>query len=137
MVGFYVAVQHALVVGGTEAVAELVSELQGLERSKAADPPQQRGQVFAVDVFHRDEVLVARLSQVVDPADVRMRDGARQTHLFEQDGELGGIPLHGLRQELERHRLMEHQVVGAVDLAHATAPEGDRDAVALCPERAR
>ena len=42
----------------------------------------------------------------------------------------------GLGQELQRDRLPELQVVGAVDLAHAAAPDEADDAVALDEERA-
>ncbi len=46
-----------------------------------ADAPQQRRQVLAVDVLHREEGGALELADVVDAADVRMRDLARQRAL--------------------------------------------------------
>ena len=45
--------QHASLVGGCEAGAELAGDLDGLVAGKAADPPQERAEVFAVDILHR------------------------------------------------------------------------------------
>ena len=51
--------------------------------------------------------------------------------------ERGRVRRPASRQELERHRLAELQVVGAVDLAHAAAAEQPADAIASRQHRAR
>ena len=47
------------------------------------------------------------------------------------------IAVDRLRQELQRDRLAELEVVGAVDLAHAALAEEADDAIALVEDRAR
>ena len=48
-----------------------------------------------------------------------------------------GILRQALRQELERHLLVELQVVGAVDFAHPAFAQQRHDAVAACQQRSR
>ena len=93
---------------------------------KAADAPEQRRQILAVDVLHRQERVAFELADVVDAADVRMRHLPRHPHFGVELREARGIAIHGLGQELERDRLAELQVVGAVDLAHAALAERGR-----------
>ena len=77
------------------------------------------------------------LADVVDAADVRMRDLARDPDLGVESGEPIGLVRHRVGQELERDGLAELEVVRAVDLAHAAAPEQSSDAVSIDQERAR
>ena len=82
--GLQVAVQDAAVVRGGEARADLARDLERLVRRQPADAPQQRREVLAVHVLHREEVLAVHLADVVHAADVRMRDLARDPHLGEK-----------------------------------------------------
>ena len=124
--GLEVPVQHALVVRRREPRAELARDVERLVGGKPADAPQERGEVLAVDELHGEEVLPVDLADVVDAADVGMRDLARDAHLGVEALEPRRDPRARLaREELQRDRLAELQVVGAVDLAHAAAA-GDR-----------
>jgi len=90
-----------------------------LVAGQPADAPQQRRQILTVDVLHRDEQMPVDFADVVQTAHVRMGDVAPDSHLV---NELL-LPLRESlagREELQRHRLSELQVVGAVDLTHAT-----------------
>ena len=68
-----------------------------------------------------------------------MRDLARDAHLVAKTLQRVRIARHGFGQELQRHRLAEHQIVGAIDLAHAALAEQRDDPIALandaCPAR--
>ena len=77
------------------------------------------------------------LADVVDAADVRMRDLARQLDLGEEPraAQLVVAELRG--QELQGDRLAQLQVVGPVDLAHAAAAQPGHDAIAPRQLRAR
>ena len=108
-----------------------------LSPRKAADPPQKRAEVLAVHVFHREEVLPPDLADVVHAADVRVRDLARETDLREESLDTVAVRRQVRRQELQRDRLAELQVIGAVDLPHAAAPEESDDPVALGEDRPR
>ena len=76
--------QHALVVRRRQPRAQLPRDLQRLRRGQPPDPPQQRRQVLPVDVLHRQEGRAVDFADVVDAADVRMRDRARAAHLGEK-----------------------------------------------------
>ena len=62
--------QDPLLVRRGQPRAELPGHLHGLVLRQAADPAQQRREILAVDVLHRQEVLAVHLVHVVDPADV-------------------------------------------------------------------
>ena len=134
--GLQVPVQHALVVRRAEARAHLARDLDRLVGRKPPDAPQQRGQVLAVDVLHREEVPSLDLADVVDAADVGVRDAAGVADLGVEAVDPGRLRGELRRQELQRDRLPELQVVGAVDLAHAAAADEADDAVALAEDRA-
>jgi hypothetical protein len=66
-----------------------------------------------------------------------MRHRARAAHFRQQAVVCRGVALERLRQERQRDRLAEFQVVGAIDLAHAPAPGQRDDAVAAGEDGAR
>ncbi len=134
--GFQVAVQDLALVCGRETGAELAGELERLVRWQPADAPQQRREILAVDVFHREEVLAAGFRDVVHAADVRMRDLPRQPDFLMEARQPVGAMRELLRQELQRDRLSELQVVRTIHLAHATAAQQSDDAVAAGQHRA-
>ena len=128
--------QHAPLVRRREARAELPRDLERLVRRQPPDALQKGREVLAVDVLHREVLLSVHLGDVVDAADVRVRDLPGDADLGVEAIEailvLGQMP----RQELERHGLTELQIVGAIDLAHAAAAEQADDPVALGEDRA-
>ena len=104
---------------------------------EAADAPEQRREILAVHVLHRQERRAVDFVDVVDAADVRVRDLPRHADFGVELGQPRRILVDVRRQELERDRLAELQVVGAIDLAHAAAAQPLDDAVASAEERAR
>ena len=70
--GLEIAVQDAELVRRGEPGAELARDLRRLLGRQPADATEQRGQVLAVDVLHREEVLSLRVAHVEHPADVGM-----------------------------------------------------------------
>ena len=132
-----VAVQDAAVVRRGEARAELARDLERLVLRQPADPPEQRRQILAVDVLHREEVPAVHLADVVDAAHVRVRHLPRRPHLREEPIEQRPVRGEAVRQELQRDRLAELQVVGAVDLAHPAAADQPDDPIALREDGAR
>jgi len=66
------------------------------------------------------------LADVVNATDVRMRYLTRKPDLITKALNRPGILTEGLGNKLERHRLAQREVVGAIHLAHsAFAEEGD------------
>ena len=67
-----VAMDHAPVMRGGEAGADLARGVERLVGGQSADAREQRGEVFAIHVLHRDEGHPFDLADVVNAADVRM-----------------------------------------------------------------
>ena len=94
------------------------------------------GEILAVHVLHREERQAVDLADVVHAADVLVRDLAREPHLGVELREPHRVGLERRRQELQRDRLPELEVVGAVDLAHPALALAIDDAVAAVEEGA-
>ncbi len=71
---------HAALVRRREAGAELARDLERLVFRQPADPPEQRRQILAVHVLHRQDRLPVHFADVVHAADVRMRHLPRRPH---------------------------------------------------------
>ena len=123
--GLQIAVNDAAVVRRREARAELPRDVDGLVRGEPADAPDQRGEVLAVDVLHREEAAAVRLADVVHAADVRVRHLPRDAELVVELREAGRRGAADW-QKLQRNRLVEREIVGPVDFTHA-APAEERD----------
>ena len=134
--GLQIAMQNPAVVCRRETGAELTCELERLVRWQPADAPQQRGEILAVDVLHREEVLAAGFADVVDAAHVRMGDLPREPDFLVEAREPVGAMRDLVRQEFERDGLSELQVFGSIDFAHAAAAQQADDAVAAGQHRA-
>ena len=125
-----IAMQHSLIVGGPQTGTQLPGDLDRLVAGQPADAPQQRGQVFAVDVFHRDEDFPVRLAEVIDAIHVGMRYLAGQPDFVPIPIQPGRIFAPAASEELQGHRLIQFQVVGPVHVAHPASSQRSDDAVA-------
>jgi hypothetical protein len=134
--GLEVAVEDALLVCRGEPRRHLPRDVQGLVLRETPDPAEERRQVLPVHELHRQEVLPLGLADVPHAADGRVRDLARHADLAVKALQALGVALERAGQELEGDRLLELQVVRAVDLAHPAAAEETDDAVALAEHRA-
>src|SRR5436305_12779349 len=129
--------QDALLVRRRKSRAQFARDLERLVGREPAYAPQQRAQVLAVDVFHREEVKSLHLAQVVYAADVRMRHLPRDSDLVAEAFERLFVMRHGFWKEFERDWLVQGRVVRAVDLAHSAFPQHGDDAVASAQQLAR
>src|ERR671934_55536 len=118
------------IVGGIEGAPERGQEGKGALRLQAPFALEEAPEIDALDVAHGDEEDAARLVGVVDGDDVGVVEGGGDARLAQEAlaealvlGQLGG-------EQLERHLASEAQVLGAVDDAHAAAPEQGLDPVA-------
>ncbi len=129
--------EDAALVRCGESRADLPRDFEPAVFGKPPDALQQRRKVFAVDVLHREKRRAVDFIDVVDAADVGMRDLARHPDFGVELRQARRILVDVRREELQRDRLTELQVVGAVDLAHAAATEAFDDPVASAEEGAR
>jgi len=125
-----VPMHNLLVVSGSQTGGELARDLDGLVGRKMADAPQERSKVFSVDVLHRKEVMAFRLTDVVNAANVGVRDLAGDTDFPSKPLErlCVSCELHG--KKLQSDHMVEHEIVGTVDLSHAPLTDALDDAVA-------
>ena len=70
------------------------------------------------------------VSKIVDAADVRVRHLPRHPDFLPQLRQPRRIALDISRKKLQRHRLLEREIVGEVDLTHAAPPEPPHDPIA-------
>jgi hypothetical protein len=123
----HVAVDEAAAMGGVEGVRDLRGDRDRARRIERPLAPQQRLEVAAGDVAHRDEQAPLALTGLVDRDHVRVVEAGREPRLAQQ-------PLVGRdarREQLEGDRAAEPEVRRAMDLAHPAAPEQLLDAVPL------
>ena len=135
--GLQIPVDDAPLVGGAESRAHLAGQFERALDRESPDAAQERRQFLAVHVFHREECVAVDLVDVVYAADVRVRDLPCHPHLVVELHQARRIVIEVRRQELERYRLRELQVVSAIDLAHAAAAEASDDAVPAAEHRAK
>ena len=118
-----VAMDVAGVVDGVERLAEARRDLArplGLER---ALDPHQRPQVGSRDVAHHDVCAVAVEPGLVDRDHVGMLDRRRGAQLAQEPAPRLRIVEALGRDDLDRDVAPEAVLAGAVDHAHATAPD--------------
>ena len=132
-----IAMDDAALMRGGEARAQLSRDVGGFVFGESADPAERAREVFAVDVSPSRDRGGRRLRRCRRRG---RRWGARPAARCAPRCETArGAPDRGggVRQELQRDRLAEAQIVGPIDLAHAAAAEQTDDAVAAVEERAR
>ena len=136
--GLQIAMQDALIVRRGHARAELARDLEGLVGGQAADALEQRREVFAVHVLHGDELHAVDFADIVDAADVGMRVPAARCGLRCGSARARRAGCRGRRgQELQSDRLIEREIVGAVDFAHAAEAQQADDTIPLGQNGAR
>ena len=122
--------QHALLVRRGKARAQLPRDLNRLLFGKVADAPEQRGEILAVDVLHRQEVAPVDVADVVDAADVRMRDLPGDLDLVRGSAPAAPRPVSTSRgRNFERDALAQFQVICPIDFSHPAAPDQPVDPV--------
>ena len=131
-----VAMHDAPFMRRGKAGADLPGDFESALLREAADPAEQRRQVLAVHVLHREERVAVHLVDVVDAADVRMGDLARHPDFGVELGQARRIAIDVRREELERDRLAEFQVIGAEHFTHPAATEPADDPVASAEKSA-
>ena len=126
---------NVIIMRCRQSRAQLARYIKRLGSMQTPDPLQERCQVFAIDVFHREKVTAFKFADVVDAADIRMGHLPGDSHLGEQPFAPDGIVGKRLGQELQCNGLAQLQVIGSIDFAHATAAEQPDDAVAVGQDR--
>ena len=106
VVGFEVPVQDSPFVDGGETPDDLMREREGCRLGGSTHAPDERRQALAVHVLHGDELLAARVDEVVDAADVGVGHLTREPDLLHEVLEVLGVRGVPLGQELEGHRLV-------------------------------
>ena len=69
--------QNALCVRGGKSRAELARDLDGFVLRQPPDAAEQRSQILAIDILHREERLAVHFADIVNAAHIGVRDLAR------------------------------------------------------------
>ena len=128
--------QHSTAMSGGEAGTQLLRDLNRFVFGQASDAPQQRLQVLAVDEFHGEKEHAFALANVIHATDVGMRDLPCHAHFrIELIAPAGALSMFG-GEKLECDSLAEFKIIGAIDFAHAPAPQQQHHAIAVCDHTA-
>jgi len=126
--GFYIAVDHAGVVGGVESVGGVDADFEEafeFERARG-DDVLERG---AVEEFHGDKCTAAIFADVVDGADVGVVQCGGGAGLAFEAFERLGIVGEIVWEKFEGDEAAEARVFGFIDHAHAATAEFFDDVV--------
>ena len=126
-----VAVNHAAFVCCRKTRANLPRDLRGLIRRKPTDSADDRGEIFSIDILHRQKKGSIGFADVKHAADVGVRDLPGGSHFGMKSCQRSGILSKRFRQKLQRHDLTERHIFGAVDFAHSSSAGQRHNAVAL------
>ena len=109
----------------------LVRRLQSLVGGQAPDAAQQRCQILAVDVLHGEKVLALHLADVVDAADIWMRNLAGVANFAWRAARAAASFWSAAGRNLRATTLTELDILGAIDFAHAAAAQQGHDPVSF------
>jgi hypothetical protein len=76
--------QNATIVRRGKSGHQLACNVESLFVGEIPDALDQRLQVLAIDVLHREEVTPLEFGNIVGPADIRMRQLSRDPHFGEK-----------------------------------------------------
>src|SRR3989441_742264 len=102
-----VAMDHAAFVCRRKTCANLPRDLRGLIRRKPADSADDRGEIFSIDILHRQKKGSIGFADVKHAANVGMRDLPGSSHFGMKSCQRSGILSKLFRQKLQRHDLTE------------------------------
>src|SRR5262249_44406809 len=123
VIGLEVTVDHGGRVGGGEAGADAGGDLDRAGDREDAFTGDHCGARLSVDDLHGDDLLALVLADVEDAGDVLVGDAAGQLHLPpEAIEDTWGVD-ELATEHLERDDLLELEVLGAVNAAHAAGAE--------------
>src|SRR5262245_31159522 len=105
-------------VRGSESACDGLRDLEGALFAQRSRLMEQSPKGFALDPFHRNVQGAGALVQIVDTADARMADLARQAHLVLESLDIGRCQRQLRTDQLERHHLIEYRVDRLVDDSH-------------------
>src|SRR5262249_32390511 len=133
-----IAVDDAGGVRGGEAGGDLLGDGQRLVGRHATLAPDARRKRLALEELHGEErrLAVAALVEpdVEEPADVRVGDLAGELDLALEAADDGVVVGDRVAQRLQRHALLEEEILRLVDFPHAALADDADNAVPLSDE---
>jgi hypothetical protein len=125
-----VAVDEAEAVRRVERIRDLPEQAHRPFVPDVLRRLDERPQVVALDVFHREEDHVVLLARRIDRDDVRVLEARRELGL-EQEPAPEAVVLRELgREHLDRRPAAQVDILGEVDRAHRPVPEEPLEAEA-------
>jgi hypothetical protein len=132
-----VTMEHTLVVGRSKPRTQFPAHAQSPLHGQPPGSAEQRRQVLSVDELHRQEDFPIGFADIVDAIDVGVGHPSSQADLAVKSRQPFFIGGTTPSEKLERHRLLQPQVVGPIDLPHAAPAQQAEDSVATGDNRPR
>ena len=126
-----ITMEHAARVNRRQSGAHPAEQLNSRGFHETPAGLEQVREIVTVDVFHREKGLSVGFPDVVDPADIRMRDLPREADLIVELRQTPLVACERRRETLERDAMREPRVVGAIDDAHSASSQDLLDAVTI------
>ena len=133
--GFEIAVDDALFVRGFESAGELERDRHNLRRRERTRA-QPVGECRPFNQFEHERGHTVCLFEAVDTADVRVIQSGDQPGFTGEPCHAVRVCHEGGREHLDRDVTVEHEITGAIDLAHAPLTDGCQHLVAAQPRAA-
>ena len=127
---FDIAVHHPLFIGVLEPERHLANEPAGELQRQRSPHFDLSSEAEPIDIFHHQEVQVARLLGVESRHDVWVRQLRRRLHFHPETLDRLGVVHQHLADDLERHRPLHQAVLGLVHHPHAADAQLPDDSVA-------
>jgi hypothetical protein len=126
--GLQIAVQHAVRVRGGQSRTDLPGDVERLLEWHSADALTDRGQCLPVHVLHRQVLPALDLADIEHAADVGVGDAACEPHFAHEPAAGVVAARRPWRHQLERDRLAQPEILGAVHFPHRAASQQTDDA---------
>ena len=126
--GFQIAVQKPAGMRFLKRLGDLPGRTQGIGQRQSAvlQPAMQR---FPLDVFHDEEQRIAVFANLKDLADVGMIERGHGHRLAAQALARARVSRRHGWEQLDGDLAIETRIVGAIDLAHASRPDGGQNLI--------
>ena len=122
VLGLDVTVHHASPVRCAEGAGQLARDVEcAFHRQRRRHEVTQRPARH--ELLHHQQVARVRFENLVDRDDARVVEGRRRTGLLEEVVGRHPGPQRGRAHDLDGDEPIEAGVLGAIDLAHSSAPQ--------------
>jgi hypothetical protein len=121
--GLDVPVNQSVLVCVLESDCRLTHQFTGDRNRQRTCPANQAGQIDSIDKIHRQIVKPVGVTRIRGPDYIRVIEPPDHFHLALEAGDHSRIADTTWRKQLDRHPLLQSDVLGTVNQTHPTSPD--------------